>query len=122
MKKLLLIFAFICVNLTAHSQHVIVSPRKGYDVINVYITQSIYDADAVIYKVDKLRDSRWNEGYWYIERPRYHNGKYYSYNYYGNGIIKIHYVDRKWESDVIIKFTRYRSGVRIRNSRYFKYF
>lgn len=122
MKKLLLIFAFICVNLTAYSQHIIVSPKKGYDVINVYVTTSSYEADAIVYSGRSRYNSSYAEGYWYIERPRYHSGKYYSYNYYGNGITKICYVDRRWESDIIVKFTKYRSGIRIKNSKYFKYF
>jgi hypothetical protein len=123
MKKFLVILAFICVNLTAYSQQIIVSERPGYDVTNVYITRSAYEADATVYVSRNRYESNLTEGQWYIEQPRnYHYGSYRSYNCYGNGCRKIYYVDRRYKADVVIKFTRYRSGVRIRNSRYYKYF
>ena len=123
MKRLLVIFAFICVNLTAYSQQIIVSERPGYDVTNVYITRSFYDADAVVYLSRSKYSASVNKGEWYMEQPRnYHYGGYRSYNCYGNGCRKIYYVDRRYKADVVIKFTRYRSGITIKNNRYYKYF
>ena len=113
MKKFLLVILFSTLSFVSYSQVVEIVGRYRTPDVKVYITDNLWEADAVVYKSKNVYRADRNRGFWYVVN------NYDRYHY--DCAIKVKLVDRWYEADVIVALTNYPSRVRC-NSKYLRYF
>lgn len=112
-KKLLLFILFLISSFVSYSQVIEMVDKYSIPDVKVYITDNLWEADAVVYKSRNVYRADRNRGFWYVTN----NWDKYHYDC----AVKVKLVDRWYEADVIIALTNYPSRVRC-NSKYLRYF
>jgi hypothetical protein len=112
-KKLLLFILFLISSFVSYSQVIEMVDKYSIPDVKVYVTDNLWEADAVVCRIENVYRADNNRGFWYVIN------NYDRYHY--DCAIKVTFVERWYEADVIVAFTRSRSRVRC-NSKYLRYF
>lgn len=101
MKKLLIIFTLLSLNVTGQTINMV--NFKYQSDITIYITQNPIEASLIIFRVPHQYQST-TPGFWYWnENIKYHN----------KGTIDVYRVKYKYQADYVVYFCDYRHQVRV---------
>ena len=103
MKKLLIIFALLSLNVTGQTINWVNFQYQSN--INVYVTQNQLEANLVIFRVQHKYQST-TPGFWYYNDIKTHH----------QGAINVFIVKYKYQADYIVCFGNYRHQVRVTKS------
>jgi hypothetical protein len=107
MRKLYVLFAFLCVNLVVNAQIIKYVDNEYQSQVNIYFVDWKYQADAIIYITPYKSYAKKEKGVWYLSK-----------DYKG---IKVWVTKKRYKADILIYLSDWKHEVKY-NNKYLNYF